>query len=155
MLAIPGAAELDRLHAEQRLPYDIAPALTIAQVVEVARALPAVRGSRLMPAGYGLFPPVGAEPMIRLKHDTIDPYRRPIPAGAYGMVGCLWNTSRGPVLRLWFRAAEAAKDSPRPEVRGPVDAYEDMIAGAATLEGKLPHLTGWQICRLDANAEGA
>ena len=137
---------LDRLWRTGKLPLEVARALRVDDAVQWAVGLPPAKpatGDARIPDGYGLFPPDGAEPIVRVRHALTDPHGEPIPARAKGFVGVLWRSPRRevPVFRLWFRGEV------RP--RGPVDCYADSIASIVTIGGTVPALVGWTVGRLD------
>lgn len=149
---IPSAVELEQLHRTGQLPLDLAAALTLPEAAGVVLQLPPVRGAdELLPEGYGVMPPRRAEPVVRVKKRIVEAYNRVVPPNAKGQLGAMWRRGDRVVFRLWFRADDHVSSAPSPNMRGPVDVYEDAIAAVMGLERKVPSLTGWQIVRLDAD----
>jgi hypothetical protein len=146
------AEHLDQLWRAGEIPLDIAKAVAVMEAVALVRALPPAGPSTDNPRmldGYGLFPPSGAEPIVRVGVPLRDPYGEPVPLGAKGFLGVLWQCRRRPdvpVFRLWFRG----QDGPR----GPIDCYADAIASIAAIGGKVPALIGWSVGRLDGAVFG-
>lgn len=150
--AIELPEDLDGCYQQGRLPWPVADALTFAEAVAVAQALPTVRRERDgLPVGYGLLPPVNAEPSVTLGKEVRDAYGVAIPAGTSGMVGAIWRRHHRVVVRLWFRGLDAPGHQGK-QVRGPADVYNDAIATVRGLAGVVPQLTGWEIARLDHGA---
>lgn len=149
---------LDELRALGELPQTIGRGLTIAEAAGAALLLPTVTfPDRVAPHGYGIFPPLAAEPVVRLRRRAVDAYGEPVPRRARGFVGCLWRTSRRPervVFRLWFRGEAGNPHAGHADVRGPVDVYDDAIESIEAIDGVVPSLTGWQIGALDVVIPG-
>ena len=148
---IPSLAELDQMHAGGRLPADVGRPLNVAEAAHLVRQLPPARGSGGTPDGYGLLPPQGAEPIVRLRKGTRPAFGRLVPAWSHGMLGAMWSSSSGRVVfRLWFRSDDETELG---RIRGPVDVYEDAIASVRGIAGQVPQLTGWQLVRLDGSGQ--
>lgn len=151
-ISFPAPHQWDELYRSGQLPYTVASSVTIAEAVALIEALPAIRGYRGgLPIGYGLAPPLGVEPLVRIRKRLIDPYGVEVPARSKGVLGALWNESGRPVWRLWFRGLEQPGHAGK-AVRGPCDVRQDAIAGIQGIGGKLPRLTGWEVVRLDHGA---
>ncbi len=146
-------SRLQQLYETGRLPINVAGSLQVTRVAELALFLPRVQydRDRALPAGYGLFPPRGAEPLVRLRKGTRDLQGVAVDSGAWGIVACCWHASGSKgtgrvVWRLAFRG--------NPLPRFPVDCYDDAILCVQSIAGKVPALTGWQIARLDTPING-
>ena len=149
---IPTRAELDELHRTGQLPLEVGTPLEVREAARLVAQLPPVtHAEELMPSGYGLLPPRGAEPWIRLRTRVQEAYGRQIIHADTGVLGCMWRRGERVVFRLWFRSNEVLAGAAVPELRGPVDVYEDAIRSVKGLAGVVPHLTGWMFVRLDAD----
>ncbi len=152
-----GARELDRLWRTGQLPLVIGMALDVGRAAGVALHLPPVGPERQdgTPTGYGVLPPEGAEPLVTLRAGVVDRFGEPVPRRAQGILGAIWRNSRRPdrlVFRVWFRHDTGWRPDGQEDRAGSfrlVDTYDDTIASVRGLGGELPHLTGWQIARLD------
>lgn len=141
--------QLPQMLALNTPPYELE-ALDLFTAVALAKELPSARRTdNPLPDGWGVFPPVGAEPHVTIQNQLVDPFGQVVSAGARGVLGCLFNRNGRVVFVLWFRANEQGKGLPF--ARGPVFTYEDNIRGVLTLEGKVPFLVGWQLQRLDTD----
>lgn len=148
--------QLDALYKAGSLPATIDGSLNLAEVAGLVETLPPVlsmtaapdgRGNLgPAPRGYGVLPPAGTPPLIRVKSKLRDPYGKPIPARAQGAVGAVWHAKGRTTFRLWFRWGEEAEHG---WTRGPVDIYDDQIAAVCGLGGEVPRMVGWQLVRLD------
>ena len=149
---IPTLAQLDQMYSSGLLPHDIGAALELREAASLVAQMPPVRAAgELMPAGYGLLPPRRAEPWIRLKYTIDEAFGRKIPSTDTGVLGCMWRAGDRVVYRLWFNGhQEPNAHAIKPELRGPVDVYDDAIRSVKGLAGVVPSLTGWCYIRLDA-----
>lgn len=148
---IPSLGDLDELHRNGQLPLEVGSPLEVREAARLVAQLPPVRNPEdLLPAGYGLLPPCGAEPWVRLRTTVHEAYGRQIIQADTGVLGCMWRRGDRVVFRLWFRSNEVNAQAAVSELRGPVDVYEDAIRSVKGLAGVVPHLTGWCYIRLDA-----
>jgi hypothetical protein len=148
--------ELDARYRAGKIPAELDGAMHLAQAVAVVETFPPVGsitaapdangGAGPAPRGYGLLPPRGVPPLVRVRGKLRDPYGKVIPPGTQGQVGALWNDGGQAVIRLWFRWGEQAEHGWK---RGPVDIRTSQIQSVSGLGGELPQLTGWQLVRLD------
>lgn len=142
--------ELDRLWIAGALPITIADAMDVGEAIAVVRDLPPVdRPGDAAPGGYGLLPPSGAEPYLRIARAARDYAGRVIEPRTRGLIGAMWRDPGAvhATLRVWFRS-DSGSDL---DIRF-VDIREDMIGSIEGLERMIPHLTGWEIARLDGRA---
>lgn len=130
--------------AARGLPWTIPGAWTLAELAEVALRLPRVAELDAdRPVGLAVFPPQGAEPLVRLARATVDGGGHRIERGARGALGVLWHgrSDSSPVHRVWFAAHGRELHF--------VDLYADQIASVEALEvgagALMPELPGWQV----------
>jgi hypothetical protein len=130
----------DRLQAAEaagRLPAAVPTPLHVGEAAALALQLPLATYDDVRPVGYGLYPPRGAEPLLRLARDTAAVDGHVVAAGALGALGVLWNGKRGAVHRIFFNS----HGSP---LRW-VDCYADAIGSVEVVGDKPPSLMGWEI----------
>ena len=148
-LDVVTTAELGRLWRAGELPVEVARAMNVREAARLVEQLPDVQASNTaMPRGFGLWPPRGAEPIVRLSKRARDAYGTPVRQRAHGVIGCLWRWRGRVVFRLWFKG-EPTTNNPHGALRGPVDVFEDQIGAVQSLEGIVPFLVGWEVGRLD------
>lgn len=156
------SAELDGHWHAGRLPLDLADSMSVGEAAGVVLSLPTVTGDPGAPVGYGVSPPEGGQPIVRLAKRVVDLFNEPIRKGARGVVGAMWRDRfrpDRPVFRLWFRAEPGHGFRPEgtpAHVLGAfriVDTYDDAIGSVVGIEDAVPHSTGWQIVRLDQAPE--
>ena len=128
-------AELERAGP---VPIRLDGAFVVQEAATIARDyMPPVRShDSALPDGWGIFPPRGVEPLVRLVGKARATSGASIAYRSQGAVGCMWNHRGRVVVRLWFRGESA------PE---PVDVYADQL-GAVTFSPPMP---GWEVLRLD------
>lgn len=136
------AASLEALEREGRLPAVVPGAWTCPDAARLALQLPRAVGDAARPSGWGLYPPRGAEPMLRLRSRTMAADGHVVAAGAVGVLGVLWRGRRddSPVHRLHFQSHGSSMRW--------IDCYDDQIAGLVGLGDAPPPLTGWSVGRL-------
>lgn len=124
-----------------RLPRLWPVPMTPMEAAGLAVQLPRARGTDVCPVGVGLAPPKGAEPqLMRATAARTEDGQQPIPAGAVGMLGCMWRGVRDdqPVVRVWFFRANGAP------LRF-VDSYLSEYSGHRPAEP----IPGWEVIRLE------
>lgn len=136
--------QLEALEAAGELPIDLLGTWAPGEAAGLALLLPTVRhGDDERPDGFGVLPPKGAEPLVRLRARLVDVYGRPITAGTRGILGALWRgaSTSSAVHRVWCTAETG-------QPARVVDVYDTAIAGIESLTDRIEPLTGWQIVRL-------
>lgn len=137
---------LDRMREIGGFPIELGVGLSLGHAASVVlQCLPPVHGTDAgTPRGYGIAPPRGAEPIVKLAKTVHDIAQgRRVKAGANGVVGCMWRHGDRVVVRVFFRDG-AQPNSPRI-----VTCYGDAIRSVRGLEGQIPATTGWQVIQLD------
>lgn len=129
--------DLDDLVA--RAPQSIPGAWTLGEAAGIAARLPVAAYVDARPVGVGVFPPRGAEPVVRTRGRIRAVDGHVVAGGARGLVGCLWAGKAGPVHRIWFQAHGSAMRF--------VDCYADQIRSVEGLGDAPPKLL-WEIREL-------